>query len=266
MPSSTDLVATIVCPRCGRVEPPSLSNPHLCEDCVKAENNRYCANRTRNEDWVEAAKEANIDVWLKQPGETQWEYTIWLTYRDAYPGKKPRYADAAKQLGTTVNVVNKAAARWNFSMRMQAWIMYCDGVTIQQRRNEILDMNKSHISMAAKLRAKLETAVDLVDPRLLEPKDITQLAKLAIELERTARIDTINQERMISDATIDSTIGATAKKQTKKKDLNDVLQILMTSGALGSVTNAAIRKTTEVALLDSNGNMSSIKMEDDDDD
>lgn len=210
------------------------------------------------------AKENGIDPWAQQPGETQWEFTVWTTYRDSYPGKKPSYGDVARQLNTSYSSIKKIAQRWTFQIRMQAWMKYCDNITLMQRRQEILDMNKEHVDMASKLRAKLNTAIDCIDAMALKPGEIASLAKLASELERKARVDTIAQEELRRDLAVDNENPELKKHSTNQGDLGEVVSILMKAGALGDIAKIGVRQTqtTEVALVDKDGNKSSVTMND----
>lgn len=258
-----EVVPLIKCPRCGQEKPRHHADQHLCVDCVKAENNRITYYRRHQENWMDVAKEAGLDVWLQQPGETQWEYTVWTAYRDSYPGKKPKIADVARQLGTTYTVVQKIAQRWSFPVRMQAWMQECDRITMLQRRQEVLDMNKDHVDMAARLRAKLSSAIDMIDPTALKPGEISSLAKLAADMERKARIDTIAQEELRRDLVVEAENPELKKSPTKTNDLSEVVGILLKAGALGDITTIGVKetKTTQVVVGDSDGNMSGIEME-----
>lgn len=256
-------VELVTCPRCGQSKERSKRSPHMCVDCEKAENNRVTYYRMHQEDWMDVAKESGLDLWVQQPGETQWEFTIWQAYRDSYPGKRATYGDIARQLNTTYDVVRKIARRWNFPVRMQAWIAECDKVTVLQRRQEILDMNKDHVDMAARLRQKLSTAIDQIDPLMLKPGEITSLARLASDMERKARVDTIAQEEMRRDLLTDNENPELKKSQTKQSDLGEVVKILLNAGALGDVTQVGVREVTtkEIVVKDADGNMNSIEME-----
>jgi len=236
----------------------------MCSDCAHAEDTRITYYRQHQGDWVAEAKEQGLDVWLQQPGETQWEYTVWLAYRDSYPGKKPSYSTVAEQLDTTYNVVKKIAQRWTFPMRMQSWIAECDRITMLQRRDEILNMNKEHVDMASTIRNKLKTAIDRIDADALRPGEIVALAKLAADMERKARTDTIEQEEARRPLVFDNDNPGLKKNLTKTDDLNEVMEILMKAGALGDITHIGVRRTetTEVALVDKEGQSSSIMMED----
>lgn len=256
-------VPVIQCPRCGQAKPRARRSPHMCVDCEKAENTRVTYYRQHQENWMDVAAEAGLDLWVQQPGETQWEFTVWQAYRDSYPGKRATYTDIAVQLNTTYNVVKKIAQRWSFPVRMQAWMQECDKMTLLQRRQEVLDMNKEHVDMAARLRAKLSTAIDQLDPYALAPKDINSLAKLATELERKARLDTIDQEALKKELLVDTENPELKKSPTQQSDLSEVVQILLKAGALGDITTIGVKetKTTQVVVGDANGNASGIEIE-----
>ncbi len=256
-------VIYVDCPRCGQRKPAHHIDKHLCIDCAHAEDSRLTFYRQHQGDWIANAKENSLDLWVQQPGETQWEYTVWTAYRDSYPGKKPSYGDVARQLNTSSNAVRKIAQRWSFQMRMQAWMKYCDEVTLLQRRQEILDMNKDHVDMAARLRSKLSAAIDSIEPSTLKPGEIASLAKLAADMERKARVDTIAQEELRRESLVDTENPDLKKSPTKQTDLSEVVGILLKAGALGDITQIGVRQTntTEIALVDNNGNSSSVTMD-----
>lgn len=258
----TEVVPLIKCPKCGLDKPQARRSLHMCVDCEKAENSRVTYYRMHQENWMDVAKEAGLDLWLQQPGETQWEFTVWTAYRDSYPGKKPSYSDVARQLGTTYNVVKKVAQRWSFPVRMQAWMQECDKMTLLQRRQEVLDMNKDHVDMAARLRAKLSAAIDQIVPTMLKPSEIASLARLAADMERKARVDTITQEEMRRDMLTETENPELKKSPTKQNDLSEVVGILLKAGALGDITTIGVRetKTTEVVVGDSDGNVSGMEV------
>lgn len=245
---NNEIVVTIRCPKCGQLKEQAKKSPHMCVDCEKAENSRITYYRQHQDNWIDTAKEAGLDLWLQQPGETQWEFSIWQAYRDSYPGKRATLSEVARQMNTTYNVVKKIAQRWSFPVRMQAWMQECDRVTLAQRRQEILDMNKDHVDMAARLRGKLSDAINNIDPLALKPGEIASLAKLASEMERKARVDTIAQEEMLRDMSVDNENPELKKSPTKQADLSEVLGILMKAGALGDAAAIGVRQTTEVVV------------------
>jgi hypothetical protein len=252
------------CPKCGRNEvEPHPTDSHLCVDCVKAENNRLTYYRQHQDDWLAVAKESGLDPWAQQPGETQWEYTVWTTYRDSYPGKRPNYADVSRQLETTYNVVKKIAQRWTFPTRMQLWMKFVDDTTLAQRRQEILDMNKEHIDMAALLNTKIKAAINAIDPNLVKPAEIASLMKTAAELERKARIDTENQEEIRRGQFIDTDIKQ-SKKQANATDLSEVVQILAKAGVLDGMKMKQTTTTTTEISVDNSVTVEAEVIEDED--
>lgn len=231
-----DNVILIDCPKCARKQVEAHhSDQHLCVDCVKAENTRLSYQRQHQEDWMAEAKENCIDIWLRQPRETQWEYTVWCAYRDTYPGKPATYTDLAKQLNTSSSVVRNIAMRWTFQARMQAWIAYCDKVTIAQRRSDIMSMNQRHIDMANKMNAKIEQAIDNIDPMLCKPGELATMMRTAAELERKARIDTLSQEDMLREAGQLDDNPDLKKTKTNTNDMSEIVAILEKAGVLNQM-------------------------------
>lgn len=239
------------CPKCGRdnVEP-HQTDKHLCVDCVKAENNRLTYYRQHQDDWLAVAKESGLDAWTQQPGETQWEFTVWTAFRDSYPGKRPNYGDVAKQLNTTYNVVKKIAQRWSFPVRMQLWMRHVDELTLAKRKQEALDMNAVHINLASKLNAKIEEAINNLDTMSIKPSEIASLMKTAAELERKARLDVETQEEAQRGMFVDTDMKSN-KKQATQADLTEVAQILASAGALpGFKMKKTTTTTTEISSDD----------------
>lgn len=265
---TSDVKILAKCPRCGRTNVAAAKrSPYICVDCDHADDSRVSYLRNNQQDWIEQNKSMGIDPWEQQPGETQWEYTIWCDYRDSFPGKRPTYSSVARDLNVSESAVRKVGMRWTFPARMQVWMKHASDITLKQRREEILNMNAKHIKMATDLNEKLEKAIVGIDPTLLKPSDIASLAKLATDLERKARIDTITQETAIQEAARvpEEDNPELLKKPTKQEDLQEVLQILFKAGALQSITTLGVKETTtttkEVVAKDNNGNNASIKQE-----
>jgi hypothetical protein len=255
-------VIYIDCPRCGRQHVVAATHsPHICVECEKADNSRVSYYRTHQGDWLEACKESGLNAWEQQPNETQWEYTIWCAYRDAFPGKKPSYVDVARQLHVSVGAVKKVAARWTFAMRLQIWMKHVSDVTLAQRHAEILAMNKTHIEMAQKLNKKLAAAIEAIVPETLKPSEIATLAKTAAELERKAQVDTIAQETAMQDLSLGDENPELKKSPTKQDDLKDVIQILMKAGVLGDAQALGVRTTQEIVVKHGEGTETTITSE-----
>lgn len=236
---------TITCKKCGRHDvPPDPHNRHICVDCARAENNRVSYYRQHQTDWMLECSAAGLDPWVRQPRETQWEYSVWCAFRDTYPGKPMSYSDLAESLGTTRAVVGKIAQRWTFAARMQAWVAYTDKVTMAQRRSEIVEMNGKHIKMAQALNAKIEKVIDNIDPSTVKPAELASLMRTAAELERKARVDTVAQDEMMRDIGTYNESGDAKGRKTKASDLGEVVDILAKAGVLQQMRMTTTTTTT----------------------
>lgn len=246
----------MVCIKCGQDKKIHPRSKNVCVDCTNALLNRNSQIRKNNEGWLDVCKDAGLEPWEKQPGETEWEYTIWLHYRDAYPGKRLMYPELAERSGATYGVVKDVARRWDFQARLQLWIKHCDQITLAQRRGEILDMNKEHIDMAHSVNSKLAMAIERLNPAEMKPAEVVALARFATDLERKARLDTVSQEQLrrqeFVDTGEDSNPELKKMNKTKQQDLSQVVDILLKAGALGDITQIAVRQTTELAVKGNN--------------
>ena len=237
----------ITCLHCGREGVmQSRYSKTMCVDCYQA----YASRNTQlkvfgDPKWKEKAEEAGRELWEQLPGESNRSYQIFKVYMSQYPEKRPTLKRTAQLSGFSYGYVSQLARVGHYSERLNAWILECDRATMHERRNEMIAMNNQHIKMAQKLRDKLDRAIDRINPEDLSVKDIGNLAKLANDMERTARVDTIAQQEMQADLAKIGVDGVKALKQntTSEKDLSEVLSVLINSGAIN--TDAIGVKITE---------------------
>ncbi len=250
---------TILCERCGAEGERSKNDAHLCADCEDFENRRVAQFKNKaNEGWMERAKDAGLDVWVQQPGETQWEYTIWQAYMASYPGKPVAWSELARSLKTSSSVVTRVSKRWDFVVRMQAWIREVERETVKRRREEAKALGDKHMKMADKLTDKLQSAIDYLNPQSMKPNEVVTLAKFVTSLQVETNDRLAGVEESLVESQLEAAGGAglghkaTASK-TKHDDLGDVLGILISAGALGDLTKAGVKETTtttkEVVLM-----------------
>ena len=232
------------CPCCERkLVVADATDCFICVDCAAEANRQVKGLRASTKEWMETAIACGIELYERQPQETSWEWTVWCAWRDTYPAQKPSCGYVAKKLNTTSSAVKYISSRWNFNVRMEAWMDYCDSLTREQRKQAIVDMNNDHIDMAKRLRAKLSTAIDNIEPEFLKPSDISSLAKLSTELERKARLDNDEQEeksitRRAGYSVASGSAAELKKATTSQSDLGEVVSILLKSGALDGVLAA----------------------------
>ena len=237
----------IHCHHCGRDDVmQSKYSKTMCVDCYMAYVNRNTVIKVLGDpNWKERAAQAGLNLWDQMPGESNRDYQIFQAYMGLYPAERPTLRRTAQVVGLAYPTVTAASRRGHFSERLDAWIHECDRLTMHQRRNEMIEMNTQHIKMAKKLRAKLNVALDMLQPEQIGPRDIVSLTKLAKDMEREARVDTIAQEEIQADLAKSSESKELQKKTTSQGDLGEVLSVLMKSGALGDVGAIGLRTTED---------------------
>ena len=222
---------SFICGICAVEKPDDMVHDkyvNICKDCVKASKSRKALVRQRNDGWMKIADDNDLKYYDRQPMETDTEWQIWQAYSGMYPEKKPTYRDVATQLGCSVSHVKHTALRWDFNIRMQHYKQYVDELTRQHRAAAIKDMNEKHISMAEKLRNKLDRAIDALQPELMKPSEIATMVKTMAELERKAHLDREAEEDAV--VTLDNQSQGT--RVTKKEDMGEILSILNAAGML----------------------------------
>lgn len=237
----------IHCHHCGRDDVmQSKYSKTMCVDCYTAYVNRNTVIKVLGDpNWKERAEQAGLNLWDQMPGESNRDYQIFQAYMGLYPAERPTLRRTAEVVGLAYPTVTAASRRGHFSERLDAWIHECDRLTMHQRRNEMIEMNTQHIKMAKKLRAKLNVALDMLKPEQIGPRDIVSLTKLAKDMEREARVDTIAQEEIQADLAKSNESKELQKKTTSQGDLGEVLSVLMKSGALGDVGAIGLRTTED---------------------
>lgn len=236
-------VDTWTCKKCGTHLNKSSGNPELCGACYALEASATALQRRSNANWTEIAQECGLALHERQPEETDIEWLIWDRYRSHYPLKLPTWSELAKECGCSVATVMKAAQKWSFRVRMQAWARYTDDGMSEERIAAVKEMNARQTEMAVTLQAKLKEAIDKLDPALLRPGEIVNLLKASTELER--RIKEALPQR------VEGTVADTSAKQkqlTKAEDIGEVVEILSKTGMLPG-QKLAVEQTTTTRII-----------------
>lgn len=231
------------CRICGTHVDRNATDPGLCNACYKKHAADTKLSQKVNANWMEQSEALGLSVFERQPAETDLEWMIWQTYRGHYPMKLPTWTELAKECSCSVAAVTRAAQRWSFRARMQAWARYTDDANLEARAKAIKEMNERQVNMAKRLQDKLSKAIDSLEPMSLKPSEMVQLFKVASELER--RIVTATPEK------VEGTVAAAAQKQqqlTKPEDLSEVVAILSRSGVLPG-QGIAVEQTTTTRIV-----------------
>lgn len=230
------------CAHCGRTGViRSRSNKHMCVECERAWHNRMHALRDTNRDWMTIAKQAGLELWERQPGETQWEYEIWQCYRDQYPQQKPSLADVARTLALPRNVVNTVATRWQYVTRLQSWIRSVDIKLVNDRRQAIADMHTAHLDLARKMSEKASEALKYLDASTMSAKDITSMLRTMVDIENKARLDQLQNDEKLAEVNSAAENPNLKTVESKQSDLGEIVGVLAAAGVLGDITRIGVK-------------------------
>lgn len=215
------------CEKCGTLVDRSSRDARFCKQCADTEIQNTAVSRKMNANWMDESKELGLQLFERQPEETDQEWLIWTTYRSYYPLKMPTWTELAKKCGVSVATVTRAAQKWSYKVRLVAWARFTDETIQEDRIVAIKEMNQKQLAMAQNIQQKLATAIEALDPTLLKPNEIVSLFKVATELER--RVTTYVDEKVESTA-VDSRTKQIST--TRPEDLGEIVAILQKTGVL----------------------------------
>lgn len=199
-------------------------------------------NPTVGNDWQALSRSLGLELFERQPEETDEEWRCWDAYRKAYPGKLPTMSQLSKQVGVSVARLVRMSEKWAWKVRMMHWSRATDADIQDERRVAIKEMNQKQLGLAQAMFDKLQDAVDYMDPATMKPSEITNMFKVVTGLQKD--IATYTEEAVDQPA-----LDGHAIKQsqvTKKEDLGSVAEILASVGLLDGATLGV--RTTEVVI------------------
>jgi len=231
------------CSKCGAFMPRSTDDRY-CVECFKTEKQNSAVAQRINADWMAQSQQLGLALYERQPEETDTEWRIWEAYRRHYPLKMPNWSELAKEVGCAPATVVKAANKWSFRVRLQAWARYTDDTMLEERAQAIKEMNSKQLGMAKTIQDKLKDAIECIEPALLKPNEIVNLFKIATELER--RVVTSMPEKV--EGTVLDT-GSKTEQLTRVEDLGEVVSILSKTGVLNlEGRTVGVEQTTRVIV------------------
>jgi hypothetical protein len=200
------------------------------------------------QDWQSLSRSLGLELYERQPEETDNEWRAWMMYREYYPGKLPTMSELSKKTGYTVATLVKYSQKWNWKVRMLHWSRATDATIQSDRVAAIKDMNRKQLQISQTMMDKLVEAMDYLDPATMKPSEITNMMKFATGLQKdiiSYTPEQIDQPGMDMHAVKQSQV-------TKKEDLGSVAEILASVGLLDG-KQIGIR-TTEVVIQKEEGN------------
>lgn len=200
------------------------------------------------QDWQSLSRQLGLELYERQPEESDNEWLAWITYREYYPGKLPTMSELARKLHMTVATLMRYSQKWNWKVRMIHWARAMDAEGMSQRRDAIKEMNRQQLELTQTMMNKLTEAMDYLDPAVMKPSEITNMMKFATGLQK--EINSYVDEKIDQPALDANTVKQS--QMTKKEDLSNVAEILASVGLLDGKKIGI--KTTEVIIKeDSDG-------------
>lgn len=140
------------------------------------------------------AKDNDREAWERQPGESGPAFEAFTVYRDM--GEKRTISAVAKQLNKSGTLCHRWKLRYDWRARADA---YDASIAEEARKQAIVDrkkMQERHIKISMQLQAKALAALESMQPEEMTPKDVKEFIRLATELERMNREESIQQQTL----------------------------------------------------------------------
>ena len=236
------------CQRCGSENNPSRDNPGFCVRCATEIKATTTTMAKKNGSWMEDAKALGLEIFERQPEETDTEWRIWEAYRNSYPMKLPTWTELAERVGCAVGTVVNASQKWGFKLRILEWSRHCDASSQQERIESVAELNKAQYDLAKGMLEKVSAAILAIEPQYLKPNEIVNMAKLATELQRRAvesKPEKIEQPGIVDKVSASHDV-------TAPNDLAEIAEILNKAGALDGRT-FGVEKTTRIVVKGGDG-------------
>lgn len=210
-------------------------------DIIEPESQPQIVDR----DWQSLAATLGLELYERQPEESNNEWYAWCEYRKYYPGKLPTMSELSKACGIAVGTLVRYQQKWSWKTRLLHWSRATDADIMSKRREAIKKMNEDQLQIADAMMEKLKEGVMYLDPATMRPNELTNMMKVVSGIQKDI---TSYVEEPVDQPALDAN---TVKQSqlTKKEDAVDVLSVLQSVGLLGDVnitkTEVSIKKEGE---------------------
>ena len=123
--------------------------------------------------------------WDRLDDEPIEDFAAFRAYREM--GKARSIAKLADAADIPRSALQRLSARNSWVARVEQYDAECHRLALASLEDGQLPMRERHAEMAAKLMAKVDKAVELVDPRFIHPRDIPIWMDVSAKLERISR-------------------------------------------------------------------------------
>ena len=140
------------------------------------------------------AKDNDREAWERQPGESGPAFEAFAAYRDM--GEKRTISAVARQLNKSGTLCHRWKLKYDWRARADAYDASIAEEAIKQVVADRKKMQERHIKMSLQLQRKAMEALEKIKPEEMTPKDVKEFLRLATELERMNREESIQQQTL----------------------------------------------------------------------
>lgn len=134
-----------------------------------------------------------INPWERRPGETEKAYEAFCRYRDMPCGKR-LYTAVAEECKKSVSLIHRWKQKYNWNERLAAYDKDLERQRHKERRKQAAEAEKRQLRIAGMLQNKALAAFAKIPLEKLNARDVRELLRLAIDIERQLLIDPVNGE------------------------------------------------------------------------
>lgn len=134
------------------------------------------------------ANKVTVEIpWERQQGESSQAYEAFQKYRDM--GGKRTQTAVAKELGKSVTLINRWAAKYGWKSRALSYDNYLEKEALREATKQARSMRARHIKLAMFLQKMAADKLEKIKIDEIDIKDIRLLLKDGIEIERMSRAE-----------------------------------------------------------------------------
>ena len=135
------------------------------------------------------------EPWERQEDESQVAFEAFCVYRDlghepeGQPKVKRTYANVARKLGKSQQIVARWGLRWDWDHRSREYDNELQRMELKARKDEIKKMQKMHVQYGLALQKKALQALSRLAEEDMSTRNVLDYLIQGIEIEKRARTE-----------------------------------------------------------------------------
>lgn len=136
-------------------------------------------------------------LWERRQGESEQAFEAFTVYRNM--GLKRSNRGVCEKLSKSRQLISRWKSRYEWDVRAKAWDNELEEEARSEAVKNLKDMTSRHIRISMKLQEKALEALQTLDTKEMTSKDIKEMLKMAMDLERLNRTSVISDNDKFSD-------------------------------------------------------------------